>query len=181
MWEMQQFKNVYRDLEKLKSEIEYAAVENGQEFNFLLEGIKTVKESLELYSKSKKENDDIKNKDHELNFISSELRCKIIQQDIGGHWCGYVEVPKNYIGCEKKYLDNQVAERYNVYGGITYSGLIIWDKENVIWCIGFDCAHWNDYSSINRNGHYWNLQEVFAETERLAKQIKESKIKNIKL
>lgn len=57
----------------------------------------------------------------------------------------------------------------DVYGGVTYG------PERVAggYIVGFDTNHAGDYSYMTGTGRRWSLDEVIAETNRLAEQIAE--------
>jgi hypothetical protein len=105
-----------------------------------------------------------------------------------GNWCGYVAVPPGH-GCfEKEYNDVEVE----VHGGLTFSGLcqnhICHEPEpgqpDHVWWLGFDCAHWGDYSPdrpqdlfmdrldvLGGLAQYRNLAYVQEECRSLAEQL----------
>lgn len=114
------------------------------------------------------------------------LPCLIIRNDLG-NLCGYVGVDKNHIFFHKEYYEINVE----VHGGLTYSGecngRICHEaneikEENETWWLGFDCAHYGDFSPglskyrgfdlLNEVIDYKDLTYVEGECEALAKQIK---------
>lgn len=116
----------------------------------------------------------------EKKWLHRGLWCVVARHDLGGerttlkHRCGYVCVPKSSSWYGENY-DDLPAQ---VHGGLTYGEFNV-SKD--FW-IGFDCAHMGDssfppgdpdgknYGSLAR-GHYWSLEEVKHETERLADQV----------
>ena len=106
----------------------------------------------------------------------------------GGHFCGYVGVPKGHPLYAVSYMDEGVAD-VAVHGGLTYSlgrmqhagedgstGIYCvtepGDPES-IWWFGFDCAHCGDLcpSWDIWNGVYRELGYVKDGCERLAFQL----------
>jgi hypothetical protein len=79
------------------------------------------------------------------------------------HYCGYVWFPKKPVR-EQRY--EGILTYVPVHGGITYAEI-----ENKGMKYGFDCAHCGDWVSYNPTGHKWTLEEVIAETEKMAKAI----------
>lgn len=107
------------------------------------------------------------------------LKCAIIHH--GSHRCGYVSVPKTHIAYGIYYDDVHV----NVHGGLTFSDYAKHNKylkgKDTYW-FGFDCAHAGDqYRTPNLlrtftegstgTGHWWTLEEVVEETNKLAEQL----------
>lgn len=56
--------------------------------------------------------------------------------DIYGHLCGYIDIPKCHPFYQKHYDEIEI----DVHGGLTFSDVI-----DGFWTIGFDCAHYCDY------------------------------------
>jgi len=112
-----------------------------------------------------------------------------------GHYCGYVEVPKDHPAHGLSYDEIDV----DVHGGLTYGQVS--DNGTIF---GFDCAHVGDFvpsiviflggktwkknkqkilremtdeeaqRMADKYGeHYWTLEEVVEETNCLAEQLKE--------
>lgn len=84
-----------------------------------------------------------------------------VRQVVGGALCGYVEVPEDW----------QADQPLVVHGGVNF-GFDRW--------IGFDVAHGNDYvperdaclpEDLQGYGRRWTVEDVRAETERLAAQV----------
>ena len=114
------------------------------------------------------------------------LQCIVTRADLvpgqySAHRCGYVRVPPGHPwhGTAKD-LD------IDVHGGITFGEIepCAHDDGTGYW-IGFDCHHSGDagfpggdprreihFSFDHDDSHYWTLEEVQAETERLAQQVK---------
>jgi hypothetical protein len=120
-----------------------------------------------------------------FNYKNYQCKCVRIMalegigEYFGGHWCGYICIPKDHAwyGKERDGID------CNIHGGITYSE----EEEDGFW-IGFDCAHAYDMSpSINMimqkrnipgekviisflNPTYKNLNYVIQECKKLVDQ-----------
>jgi hypothetical protein len=118
---------------------------------------------------------------NETEFEASGYRCKVVlyEDSIGQmKWfCGYVGLPKSHPAAGKDYDDIEV----DVHGGLTFAKEgndkdARWPDNNLYW-VGFDCAHAGDYTgsmfgySEIRERH-WTLEDVKAETEKLAAQLK---------
>lgn len=85
------------------------------------------------------------------------LDCLIVREPLGA-LCGYVGVPENHPSFEKSYSDVDVA----VHGGLTFAdscqpvedestGICHSEEESandVVWWLGFDCAHYRDLSPV---------------------------------
>lgn len=135
--------------------------------------------------------------------------CLIVRNN-GGALCGYVGVPQSHPFFGREYSDCYMNPEHNsdspyeekdyisVHGGLTFSGLcrpgnddeskgichIVGEGEDdKVWWLGFDCAHWNDYSPEYgarhgggfKIGHeiYRNIEYVKEQCADLAKQLKE--------
>jgi hypothetical protein len=105
----------------------------------------------------------------------------------GGAWCGYVAVPPGhkYHGKDCGEIDDAI----DVHGGLTFAakchGHICHVPEpgepDDVWWFGFDCAHAYDMRPESKmfetprwsqlEEHYWTLEEVQEETNRLAEQL----------
>lgn len=122
------------------------------------------------------------------------LPCLIVRNDFG-NLCGYVGVNNSHILFGKDYSDLNL----DVHGGLTYAGechgrvchevktnflgIEITHLENdKTWWLGFDCAHYGDYSpglskyrgfnELNQQTDYKNVSYVTEQCTNLAKQIK---------
>ena len=116
-----------------------------------------------------------------------------------GHLCGYVKVPKDHPCYGKASEYDAPIDSIACHGGITYAGFnhgaypVPDTDENGYW-IGFDCAHCGDgrdpkdvekYLTARDgrvrketidflcHGHVWTVDEVTAECESIATQLKE--------
>jgi hypothetical protein len=98
------------------------------------------------------------------------LKCKVILTEMG-HRCGYVGVSKNSPAYGRSYDDIPAQ----VHGGLTYAAA---GTDNLFY-LGFDCAHYDDWSKYHQTGHKWTLEEVVAETEQLAEQLAKLTIQDI--
>lgn len=118
------------------------------------------------------------NKNEDIYMFEYEgLRCIVLKTPDIGNYCGYVEIPENhpfyqcnYIGCDSK------LNSLDVHGGITFSDdskELCYELSSNFWCIGFDCAHAGDFVENVSDGHKWTFDEVKAEVEKLAKQVKD--------
>lgn len=129
----------------------------------------------------------------EREWEHAGLKCAVVQATEGGHRCGYVRVPPSHPCHGVDYNDPDVS----VHGGLTFGELepCAHEDGSGYW-LGFDCAHLGDlfidpnfdptkaetergkaYANplltFTRSGpgHYWTMEEVVAETERLACQL----------
>lgn len=100
------------------------------------------------------------------SWQKDELTLEVIW--VRDHFCGYVTFKKRPFR-EQHY--NGFLAYVPVHGGITYAH----EEKDGKMTYGFDCAHCNDYveysfrTSLPQTGHKWTLEEVVAETEKLAK------------
>lgn len=96
------------------------------------------------------------NEPDRLDFEHAGFAC-LLHRGPCGHWCGYVGVPEGHPYFGKSYDDVPV----DAHGGLTYSekcaGHICHVPKpgmpDVVWWLGFDCAHSGDYTPSN--GRYW--------------------------
>ena len=101
------------------------------------------------------------------------FKCKVIfvRQS---HRCGYVGIPKGHVAYDKDYTDLPIE----VHGGLTYGQF---GEDGLKW-FGFDCAHAGDataHFSLEEGDHFWTLDEVVEETEKMAKQFSELTLRKI--
>ena len=100
------------------------------------------------------------------------------------HRCGYVGLDPDHHLYKIKYEAQELP--LHVHGGVTYSGGgDDYPVESDLWWLGFDCAHWGDYSKpaktlLNKHsglfleeGIFRSLEYCIDECEALAKQLKE--------
>jgi hypothetical protein len=125
------------------------------------------------------------------------LICIAVRSHLLGNWCGYVGLPDSHHFHGKGYDDLDVE----VHGGLTFAGKCDGDPEHGIchvpepgqqdhlYWFGFDCGHCFDvvpamdarYRDLMENdlygprATYRDLAYVKAETESLARQLKEEK------
>lgn len=105
----------------------------------------------------------------EKEWVHAGLKCKVnfYKTPASGHnWrCGYVILPETHL-CYKMSYDDIPVE---VHGGLTYST----ELKDGSWMIGFDCIHAGDRTEgdSEERGHFWLLDEVVKETNRLAEQL----------
>jgi hypothetical protein len=123
-----------------------------------------------------------------VEFKHAGLDC-LLSRTAMGYWCGYVGLPRGHRFYGKSYDEDSVDVR--VHGGLTYAeecnGHVchLTEDDDKLWWLGFDCAHYMDLSPLlhagahavsvaalfGNHGHYWTLEEVQAETRRLAEQL----------
>jgi hypothetical protein len=119
----------------------------------------------------------------ELEWNYKGLQCIVTRIDLASSErlmksrCGYVRVPPGHNWHGKNYDDIDAR----VHGGLTFAEIEPCEHDDGVgYWIGFDCAHLGDatvppgdpdgerYGLRSPGGHYWLLDEVKAETERLA-------------
>lgn len=113
----------------------------------------------------------------EKKWEHAGLKCHVafVRQS---HRCGYVTVPKGHIAYGKNYDDLPI----DVHGGLTYGD--VGESNNPDEeTFGFDCAHLGDATGelgpLSKTDHFWTLEEVVAETNRMAEQFQALTIKAI--
>jgi hypothetical protein len=94
-----------------------------------------------------------------------------------GHLCGYVAIPPSHPFYQKGYCEIEDCYDISVHGGLTFAGPGLEPMQKDTWYLGFDCAHCNDWSSFDPQGHRWTVWEVRQECERLIAQLKDLKPK----
>lgn len=117
------------------------------------------------------------NEPDKVEFVYCNFKCLILRHPELKHLNGYVALPPGhpYYG---KHYDNIDA---TVHGGITFAQEgdgNNWNKG--YWWIGFDCAHFNDYSpevgdilgrGPREHETYRNIEYVTDELKRLCQQL----------
>lgn len=102
--------------------------------------------------------------------------------NLGTHPTAYVHVPHEHKECRKDYDEIPVACHY----GLTYSQPYLYrgNKDYAIgWIIGWDYAHYGDYSGNDRLMFYeanykkWTTKEIFKEVKNVIEQLDGVKIK----
>ena len=88
---------------------------------------------------------------------STTLDCKVLRNSQLGTYCGYVKLLQTLQPSE--ILDLVDAVKQSVHGGITYC-----DGSE----IGFDCAHYGDYSPSRPQLRVWTLEAVKNQVKSLA-------------
>ena len=103
---------------------------------------------------------------------------------MGIHPNAYVELKEKEVQKSKSYDDYDL----DVHGGFTYLGNAHWDEEDKLTYIGWDYAHYGDYSGlweefhpINFYARKWTTEEIFREVKNVIEQFKKAKwIKGVK-
>ena len=128
------------------------------------------------------------------------LDCLVSKNERVGCWCGYVRIPIFHPFWKKNEgqilkpncsdFEGSICGIIDVHGGVTFSGKMKANNLFSGWWIGFDCGHAGDALEgdsvnkfrkmfgddfMNHGDHHWTLEEVVAETEKMAKQVKEYK------
>lgn len=123
--------------------------------------------------------------DH-VEFEAHGLPC-ILHRNQFGAWCGYAAVSPGHpaYGQDHEYVD------VSVHGSLTYANKCAGEichvpkpgESDDVWWLGFDCGHSGDFCphdneyehalGFRRGGQYRALSYVRAETENLARQLRE--------
>ena len=89
--------------------------------------------------------------------------------------CGYVGIPKGHPAYEKSYSDLPIE----AHGGLIYGRI---EDDGLHW-FGFDCAHAGDKLAdsppLFESDHFWTLEEVVDETERMAYQFSKLTLRDV--
>lgn len=106
---------------------------------------------------------------NELLWKVHGLDCHLLRGPLGA-WCGYVGVLEGHpdYGVDYGTLD------YEVHGGLTYGQMGDGLRDETLWWLGFDCAHYNDFVPLLGRpfeGTYHTIEYAKKETENLARQI----------
>lgn len=100
-------------------------------------------------------------------WMSPDYLCRILTGPLG-QMNGYVGLPKDHPDWNKGYDNVGVS----VHGGLTFSQQGEEGDENFpnpdLWWFGFDTAHSGDWRLGSSYGHKWTLEEMIAETEKMA-------------
>lgn len=101
--------------------------------------------------------------------------------NLGTHPTSYVEIPSNH----KLYRKNYHNIDIEVHGGLTYSDDTLYIGENKkiqnSWFIGWDYAHWGDYtgysevmtSMYDKTDKKWTTKEIQQDVFNVCKQVSE--------
>jgi hypothetical protein len=131
------------------------------------------------------ENDKAQWLDHE-----SGLPCLMVRNPRGGHWCGYVGVPKGHPWHGLDYTASPELDAVEVHGGLTFASRcqhpedeatgvchVVEDgDDDDVWWLGFDCAHYGDCSPGYQmfDGSYKTAEYIRFECANLARQVIEA-------
>lgn len=120
-----------------------------------------------------------------MDFTHAGLACLAVRHGSGGHWCGYVGVPREHPAYGKKYEDVEVE----FHGGLTYAGpcgghichVPAPGMPDDVWWMGGDFAHAWDFApgaraTLTAFGQigdqvYRDMAYVRREIEALAEQL----------
>lgn len=91
---------------------------------------------------------------------------------LGTHPCAYVEIPKNNKFFGKDYDDIHIA----CHGGLTYAGHQLATADHEGWFIGWDYAHYGDYSGclppfLNEGSTQYTTTEMVEDCKQVIMQI----------
>lgn len=96
----------------------------------------------------------------------------------GYHPTAYVELKPEELNKSNKYSDYDL----DVHCGFTYLGVAHWDDTDKTMYIGWDYAHYGDYSGlweefhpINFYARKWTTEEIFREVKNVIEQFKKAK------
>lgn len=94
--------------------------------------------------------------------------------NLGTHPTAYVRIPKNNKYYEKGYDDIEVE----CHGGLTFARQDFHFNPIVVkdsWWIGWDYAHYDDYSDYTTYGKKWTTEEIFKEVVNVINELKNGK------
>lgn len=74
----------------------------------------------------------------------------------GNHPCAYLGFPEGHKFYNKHYDDLEI----DCHGGLTFSGMKGFSNK---WLIGWDYAHFLDYTFFQPEGHQWTTEEIIKE------------------
>lgn len=74
----------------------------------------------------------------------------------GNHPCAYLGFPEGHKFYNKHYDDLEI----DCHGGLTFSGIKGFSNK---WLIGWDYAHYLDYTFMMPEGHQWTTEEIIKE------------------
>lgn len=86
--------------------------------------------------------------------------------------CYYVGHPLAYVRINEKYANNDLIDQIQVHGGITFAGSLgrLPKVENTVF-IGWDYAHYCDYTICNIDGYLWSISEIEKHCKKVIKQL----------
>lgn len=101
---------------------------------------------------------------------------------LGTHPTAYIKIPEDHKYYKKDYEDIDVNIDLGVHGGLTYSKSFLYiDKNKKIdgWFIGWDYAHYGDYTGFEEmypqeyrtGGYKWTTEEIFKEVKEACYQL----------
>lgn len=92
--------------------------------------------------------------------------------DIGGrHMCAYIRLKKTDYG----YMGNYDDVGISVHGGLTYAHETAPTVDKRGWWVGWDYAHFGDYSGLISDGKKWTTAEVYEHVKDATNQLIASK------
>lgn len=94
------------------------------------------------------------------------VECAVHFHPGSGTFLGYCLIPKVH-SLEQSPDWGEPWNLLDVHGGVTYGP----EPANGGHIVGFDTGHASDYSYLTGTGRRWSLDEVIAETNRMAEQI----------
>lgn len=118
------------------------------------------------------------------NYLRELLACDTYRgfeyyvMSLGVHPCAYVAIPSSHEFYQKHYDE---LPNIDCHGGLTYSNSFLCmsgDKGINGWFIGWDYAHFNDYSGIYSTSIFpdyelkrWTTEEIVAECKHVIDQL----------
>jgi hypothetical protein len=98
------------------------------------------------------------------------------------HLCGYVSLPVNHPLYNKSHKENDVFDKFDVHGGVTFTGILDGEHNSndklKLFLVGFDCAHAGDFvpefseDLVRGDEEYRDINYVILECIKLARQLK---------
>jgi hypothetical protein len=91
----------------------------------------------------------------ELHYIKDFFRCRIARNG-GGALCGYIMIEKKEFKFYEKEYTEECFDTLDIHGGLTYSSF---EEDGNYW-LGFDTAHYNDYSPVYGMGNPFDYKDI---------------------
>ena len=111
-----------------------------------------------------------------LEFEHAGLPCLLLRGPSGA-WSGYVHIPPYHPVLGEVHDDGHMYWPFDVHGGITWEGSRAFSDGRMLFMVGFDLHHLNDWAPEDHKykdsmrGEYRNTEYAMQETRLLAEQV----------
>ena len=111
-------------------------------------------------------------RDYLPDEITTEILYKGVYKDHNFCICNLCTHPTAYVENKLKHVEDYYDKRFDdvrVHYGFTYIGKNYWDKEDELEYLGWDYAHYGDYTAGFCTNHigakFWTTEEIYEEVK----------------